>query len=64
MTLNIIILAGGKGTRIKPVLKTIPKILAPIAGKPFLYWLLLWIDSWKLKISKKIFFFQHVLAMN
>ena len=37
MTLSIIILAGGKGTRIKPVLKTIPKILAPIGGKPFFF---------------------------
>jgi len=43
MSLNIIILAGGKGTRIKKVLKETPKIMAPINGKPFLVWLLNWI---------------------
>ena len=36
MTLNIIILAGGKGTRIKSVLKDTPKIMANISDKPFL----------------------------
>lgn len=54
MVLNIVILAGGKGTRIKTVLKDTPKIMANIAGKPFLEWLLVWIDSWKLEIPKKI----------
>lgn len=54
MTLNIIILAGGKGTRIRSVLKDTPKIMATIAGKPFLDWLLVWIDSWRLEIPKRI----------
>lgn len=54
MVLNVVILAGGKGTRIKSVLKDTPKIMANIAGKPFLEWLLVWIDSWKLEIPKKI----------
>ena len=54
MALNIIILAGGKGTRIKSVLKETPKIMANIAGKPFLDWLLVWIDSWELEIPNKI----------
>ena len=52
MALKIIILAGGKGTRIKKVLKNTPKIMAPINGKPFLDWLILWIYSWK--INEKI----------
>tara|TARA_B100001250_G_scaffold160066_1_gene137498 strand:- start:2215 stop:2910 length:696 start_codon:yes stop_codon:yes gene_type:complete len=34
--LEAIILAGGKGTRLKKVIKEIPKPLAPINGKPFL----------------------------
>ena len=54
MTLNIVILAGGKGTRIKNVLKNTPKILAPIANKPLLDWILIWIDSWGLDVSKNI----------
>ena len=55
MTLNIIILAGGKGTRIKEVLKKTPKIMAIISGKPFLEWLLIWIDSWQINEEKNIF---------
>ncbi len=54
MTLNIVILAGGKGTRIKEILKDTPKIMAPIEGKPFLNWLLAWIESWNLNIPKNI----------
>ncbi len=54
MALNIIILAGGKGTRIKSVLKDTPKVMANIAGKPFLDWLLIWIDSWELDIPINI----------
>lgn len=44
MTLGIIVLAGGKGTRIRPVLGEIPKLLAPIAGKTFLDWIMKWIN--------------------
>ncbi|MBI96752.1 sugar phosphate nucleotidyltransferase [uncultured Prochlorococcus sp.] len=54
MNLNIVILAGGKGTRVREVLKDTPKIMAQIEGKPFLEWLLAWIDSWNLEISKNI----------
>jgi len=35
-----IILAGGFGTRLQSVVKDIPKCMAPIAGRPFLYYLL------------------------
>ncbi len=35
-----IVLAGGLGTRLRPVVADVPKPLAPIAGKPFLFWLL------------------------
>ena len=38
---------------IRDRLKTTPKILAPIAGKTFLDWLLLWIESWGMNISKE-----------
>ena len=54
MTLGIIILAGGRGTRIRSILKETPKIMAPIAGKPFLEWLLLWINSWQIITPKKV----------
>jgi len=35
-----IILAGGLGTRLRTVISDIPKCMAPINGKPFLYYLL------------------------
>jgi len=38
--MEAIILAGGMGTRLQPVVKDIPKAMAPVAGKPFLYYLL------------------------
>ncbi len=41
--LSIIILAGGKGTRVKSVLGDKPKILAPIKNKFFLDYMLLWL---------------------
>jgi NDP-sugar pyrophosphorylase family protein len=33
---DVIVLAGGLGSRIRPVLADRPKILAPVAGRPFL----------------------------
>ena len=32
----ILILAGGFGTRLRPVIPDVPKPLAPVNGKPFL----------------------------
>lgn len=42
-SLDVLILAGGLGTRIRPVLGDIPKLLAPIAGRPYLWHLLRWL---------------------
>lgn len=35
-----VILAGGEGKRLRPVVSDVPKPLAPIAGRPFVHWLL------------------------
>jgi D-glycero-alpha-D-manno-heptose 1-phosphate guanylyltransferase len=35
-----VVLAGGLGTRLRAVVSDVPKPLAPIAGRPFLHWLL------------------------
>jgi mannose-1-phosphate guanylyltransferase len=41
--IQIAILAGGLGTRLQGVLPSLPKILAPVQGKPFLDYLLEWL---------------------
>lgn len=38
--MEAIILAGGLGTRLRGVVPDLPKPLAPVAGRPFLAWLL------------------------
>jgi D-glycero-alpha-D-manno-heptose 1-phosphate guanylyltransferase len=35
-----IILAGGLGTRLRPVVNDVPKCMAPVAGKPFLHYVI------------------------
>jgi NDP-sugar pyrophosphorylase family protein len=40
MDVTAIILAGGLGTRLRPVIADRPKVLAPVAGRPFLTYLL------------------------
>ena len=42
--LDIFVLAGGLGTRIRPALGDLPKILAPILGRPYLAYLLDWLE--------------------
>ncbi len=39
-TVQAVILAGGLGTRLRPVTHDIPKVLVPIAGRPFLHYVL------------------------
>lgn len=38
MQRQVIILAGGLGTRMYPKTKTIPKVLLPVLGRPFIFW--------------------------
>jgi D-glycero-alpha-D-manno-heptose 1-phosphate guanylyltransferase len=37
---DVVVLAGGLGTRLRGVVPDLPKPLAPVAGRPFLGWLL------------------------
>lgn len=41
--IDVAVLAGGLGTRIRGVLGDVPKILAPVGGRPFLEHLLDWL---------------------
>jgi len=40
MMVDTVILAGGKGTRLQSVVSDVPKPMAPVAGRPFLFHLL------------------------
>lgn len=40
MIKQAIILAGGLGTRLRSVVANLPKCMAPVAGKPFLYYVI------------------------
>src|SRR6185369_7620333 len=40
MDLAAVVLAGGKGTRLRSVVADRPKVLAPVSGRPFLTYLL------------------------
>lgn len=42
---DVLVLAGGLGTRLNGVLSGLPKILAPIAGRPFLDYLIEWLKD-------------------
>ncbi len=39
-----IVLAGGLGTRLRSVVDNLPKCMAPVAGRPFLYYLLRYME--------------------
>jgi D-glycero-alpha-D-manno-heptose 1-phosphate guanylyltransferase len=38
--LEVIVLAGGEGRRLQPVVSDLPKPMANISGRPFLWWLM------------------------
>jgi MurNAc alpha-1-phosphate uridylyltransferase len=42
---QVVILAGGLGTRLRPITETIPKPMVPVADRPFLDWQLLDLKS-------------------
>jgi D-glycero-alpha-D-manno-heptose 1-phosphate guanylyltransferase len=48
-----IILAGGLGTRLRSAVPDLPKCMAPVAGKPFLHWVVSYFE--KQGIEKFIF---------
>jgi D-glycero-alpha-D-manno-heptose 1-phosphate guanylyltransferase len=44
--MEVIILAGGLGTRLHEVVSDVPKTMAPVNGKPFLHYLLSWLKRY------------------
>ena len=45
--MEVVILAGGLGTRLRSEVKDVPKCMAPVAGKPFLWYLLKDLNEYK-----------------
>ena len=43
-----VIIAGGEGSRLKPLTDDRPKTLVHVAGKPILYWIIRWLKSYKI----------------
>src|SRR5579862_7065110 len=41
--MQALILAGGEGTRLRPLTTTIPKPVVPLAGQPFITYMLEWL---------------------
>jgi D-glycero-alpha-D-manno-heptose 1-phosphate guanylyltransferase len=53
---EILVLAGGFGTRLKSVSGNLPKPLVPVAGTPFLHHL---VDNWYRQGARKFLFLLH-----
>ena len=62
--MECIILAGGLGTRLQSVVKNIPKCMAMVSGKPFLYYIFQYLE--KFQISEVILSlgFKHEFVVN
>ena len=47
-----VVLAGGQGTRIRSLFPDVPKPLIPVAGRPFLDWLTLYLAAAGLRVLR------------
>jgi D-glycero-alpha-D-manno-heptose 1-phosphate guanylyltransferase len=47
--IEAIILAGGLGTRLKDIVKNVPKPMAPIGGRPFLWYIFNWLKNYPVR---------------
>jgi mannose-1-phosphate guanylyltransferase len=41
--LQALILAGGEGTRLRPLTSSVPKPVVPLAGRPFISYMIDWL---------------------
>ena len=47
--MEAIILAGGMGTRLRDTISDLPKPMAPVNGKPFLFYVLNWLKDYDIE---------------
>lgn len=53
---NLLVLAGGFGTRLRSAVSDVPKALAPVGGQPFLQYL---VDAWLAQGLTRLTFLLH-----
>lgn len=56
---ELLVLAGGFGTRLRSAVSEVPKPLAPVAGRPYLHYL---IESWVKQGVTRLIFLLHYQA--
>jgi len=56
--ITLVVVAGGKGTRLNSIHTDLPKCLSPVAGKPILEHQLEWAE--KFKVEKYVFLLGHL----
>lgn len=60
--MEVIILAGGLGTRLRSVVSEVPKCMAPVAGKPFLWYLLKYLTKYDVnKVILSVGYLREVI---
>lgn len=60
--MEVIILAGGLGTRLRSEVKDVPKCMAPVAGKPFLWYLLTYLRRYPVsRVILSVGYLRHVI---
>lgn len=60
--MEVIILAGGLGTRLRSVVSEVPKCMAPVAGKPFLWYLLKYLTQYNVdKVILSVGYLREVI---
>lgn len=58
---DLLVLAGGFGTRLRSAVSDVPKALAPVAGQPFLHYL---IENWLNQgVTRLVFLLHHQAAL-
>lgn len=48
MIKTAVVIAGGEGSRLRPLTDDIPKTLVHVGGKPILYWIIQWLKSYRI----------------
>ena len=60
--MEVIILAGGLGTRLRSVVSEVPKCMAPVGGKPFLWYLLKYLTNYNVhKVILSVGYLREVI---